>query len=289
MIFRGFSYSPFFTMLSVTKTLEDLTLQDLYPNFDSKGVDREREKIESRKPRQPFRFLDLPSELRLRIYSFILFATTHRRWLQQTRTTGSVGASSKNPPTAPLPERLSLFLVSKQVHLEASDYYYSIQTFRVFPIQDYSKMPTIRSLPPLYRPSISNIELILGSSWTKPPKSWTVDNSLGLEDMHRVRTLKVFIECDPSHPVFEGFRVSKGFYTNFAGDLLHKILERLPDLKHVEFDGYPSVRRHGALMMRLLQETKVAKKQIVWGPERQWRHDKESESEGEEEQVVEVS
>lgn len=281
-------------MLSVTKTLENLTLQDSYPAFDwgpSRDVDREREEKreeegeeeESGEPRQHFRFLDLPSELRLRIYTFVLFATRRRR-LQ--RTTGSVGASSKNPPVAPLSERLSLFLVSKQIHLEASDYFYSIQTFRVFPIQDYSRLPTVRSLPPRYRRSISNIELILGSSWTKPPKSWTVNKGLGLEEMHRVRTLKVFIECDPSHPVFEGFRISKGFYTEFAGDLLRNILQRLPNLKHVEFDGYPSVRRHGALMTRLLQEAKSAKKKIAWGPERQWRDDEESESEEEEKQQV---
>lgn len=288
--------------------MESLTLQELYPEVDGK-VEKEEKPIEGQKeakaveevkkeekeeeeeeeeedhgPKRPFPFFALPSELRLRVYSFVLFAAGRRRRL--LRTTGTVGASSKNPPIVPLSERLALFLVSKQVHTEASDYFYSIQTFRVFPIQDYSRLPTVRFLSPRYRASISNIELILGSSWTKPPKSWVVNNGLGLEDMHRVRTLKVFLECDPSHPVFEGFRISKGFYTDFAGDMLRKIIERLPSLTNVEFDGYPSVRRYGALMTRLLQETKTAKKRIIFGPERQWR---EEEPTNEEKAVVEAT
>lgn len=285
-------------MLSVSRTMENLTLQDLYPQVDW-GVPPEAEKEEKKEqqkeeegkeeenyePAGPFPFFQLPSELRLRVYSFVLFAATRRR-RRLLRNTGSVGASSKNPPIVPLPERLSLFLVSKQVHAEASDYFFSIQTFRVFPIQDYSRLPTVRSLPPRYRASISNIELILGSSWTKPPKTWIVNNGLGLEEMHRVRTLKVFIECDPSHPVFEGFRISKDFYTEFAGDLLRRILERLPSLRNVEFDGYPSVQRYGALMTRLLQETKDSKKKILFGPERKWR---EEVVKGEEETAVGVT
>lgn len=290
------------TMLSVSHAMESLTLQDLSLEVDGK-VEREEKPIEVQKeektagkeveaeeaeeeeeeeedlPISPFPFFALPSELRLRVYSFVLFAASRRRRL--LRTTGTVGASSKNPPIVPLPERLALFLVSKQIHTEASDFFYSSQTFRVFPIQDYSRLPTVRHLSPRYRASVSNIELILGSSWTKPPKSWVVNNGLGLEGMLRVRTLKVFLECDPSHPVFEGFRVSKGFYTEFAGEMLRDIIHRLPGLVNVEFDGYPSVRRYGSLMTRLLQETRTARKRIIFGPERQWREEEPANKEEE--------
>lgn len=88
--------------------------------------------------------------------------------------------------------------------------------------------------------------------------------------MVSVRTLKIFIECDPSHPVFRGFRVSRDYYTSFAGELLRKILNGLPSLVQVEFDGYPSVLKGGDLMKRLLMEARAANKKILWGPERGW-------------------
>ncbi|KAE8146180.1 hypothetical protein BDV25DRAFT_163000 [Aspergillus avenaceus] len=237
----------------------------------------EKEQLETRIPVTPFRFFDLPSEIRLRIFSFVLF--TPRRKKVEVHTKGSVGASSKkNPELSPVPHRVNLFLASRRMHDEASDFFYSTQTFRLFSLQDYSRMPTVRSIPPRYRPSVATIELILGSSWTAPPKSWKITKNLGLEEMVRARTLKVFIEVDPSHPVFEGFRISKGFYTGFAGGLLQEILKRMPRLDHVEFDGWPSVRKNGALMQRLLHEVRAAGKKIAWGPERGWTDLDEEES-----------
>lgn len=148
--------------------------------------------------------------------------------------------------------------------------FYSSQIFRLFPVQDFSRRPTVRALPRRHRPSVTTIELILGNSWTAPPRSWIVNQGLGLRDMALTRTLKIFIECDPSQPIFEGFRVSKEYYTEFAGNLMRQILERLPALVQVEFDGYPSVRKTGDLMVRLLQETQMANKKVLWGPERGW-------------------
>ena len=253
-------------MNSLSKALEKVNLNDAAkPTSKAKP---QRKKQARKAPVEPFRFFDLPSEIRLRIYGFVLFTPRRRRTL---RTTGSVGASSKrNPPLSPTSHRVALFLTSRRVHHEASDYFYATQTFRLFHIQDYSRMPTIRAIAPQYRPSIATIELILGSSWTAPPREWTVTRSLGLEEMVRIRTFKVFIECDPSHPVFEGFRVSKDYYTDFAGDLLSEVLSKLPNLEYVEFDAWPSVRKSGALMKRLMEEVRTAGRKIAWGPERGW-------------------
>ncbi|KAL4781693.1 hypothetical protein BJX76DRAFT_334661 [Aspergillus varians] len=232
--------------------------------YDEEEDDDEEEEYTG--PREPFRFFDLPAEIRLRIYDFALFTPTRR----SRKTNGSVGASSKNPSRSPLSHRLALFLASKQMHNEATDYFYSTQAFRVFHIQDYSCTPTIRGIPSKYRASIGTIELILGSSWTAPPRSWKVTRQLGLEELTRLRLLKVFIECDPSHPVFQGFRISDDFYSDFAGGLLQQILEKLPNLEYVEFDGNPSVVKNGPLMNRLLHEAKSVGKSIVWGPQRGW-------------------
>lgn len=255
-------------MDSLSNALEKVKIEGPPPepnpreNQEDEGI-LEEESI----PLTPFRFLDLPSEIRLRIYDLVLF-TPYRS--KPRRANGSVGASAKNPPIAPFRVRVALFLVSRRIHDEATDYFYSALIFRVFPIQDWSRTPTVRALPARHKASVRTIELILGSSWTSPPREWVVNNRLGLEKMVRVRTLKVFLECDPSHPVFEGFRISPGFYTDFAGKILKQVLERLPHVVQVEFDGYPSVSKSGSLMKRLLHEARAAQKKILWGPERGW-------------------
>ncbi|KAJ5232187.1 hypothetical protein N7468_005143 [Penicillium chermesinum] len=242
---------------------------DFYMGDDvSEEEKKPRPKTSSKIPQQPFRFLDLPSEIRLQIYHLVLFTPT-RKTARQNR--GTVGASAKkSKPLAPASVRIALFLVSRRIHDEASHYFFSTQIFRVFPVQDFSRRPTVRSLPRRHRSLVTTIELILGNSWTNPPKSWTVDKSLGLQDMVLTRTLKVFVECDPSQPIFEGFRISREYYTEFSGRLMREILEQLPALEHVEFDAYPSVKKDGSLMSRLLLETQKAGLGVFWGPERGW-------------------
>ncbi|GAD93397.1 hypothetical protein PVAR5_2007 [Paecilomyces variotii No. 5] len=252
---------------TLEEAMERVSLQE------SKGQTTRKKKNE---PSAPFRFFDLPSEIRLRIYHLVLFTPRNRnitrrstRWFP-TRSNGNVGSSARGRPIAPASQRISLFLASRRMHDEAAHYFYSVQTFRIFPVQDYNRMPTIRALSPRYRAMVSTIELILGSSWTAPPKSWAVNKSLGLQDMVTMRMVKVFIQCDPSHPAFEGFRISRDYYTSFAGDLLRQILQSLPSVSEVEFDGWPSVDKHGPLMNRLLLETRLERKKIHWGPERGW-------------------
>ena len=90
-----------------------------------------------------------------------------------------------------------------------------------------------------------------------------MNGALGLENMVAVRSLKVFVEVDPSHDLFRGFRVGKDFYTRFSTELLEQIIERLPALERVELDGWPSVMREGPLMRRLVDVARASGKTVV--------------------------
>ena len=206
--------------------------------------------------RQPFRFFDLPSELRRKIMS-IHFAIPKVIDLDHYQHSC-------------IARRLECFLVSKRFHEEAYAVFFGINTFRLFPTHGQAMgrrvQPIMSMLSPQYRAALVSLELRLGPFWSKPPKCWNVTNSLGLEDATSVLKLKVFVECDPSHEIFNGFRIAKEFYTDFAGDLLSKIIVRLPSLNQIQFDGYPSVSREGQLMTRLLEEAWLANIRVTWGP-----------------------
>ncbi|KAL8935656.1 MAG: hypothetical protein Q9216_005320 [Gyalolechia sp. 2 TL-2023] len=210
---------------------------------------------------KPFPFFDLPSELRSKILSYLL--------CPDNRT---IDLDPSNHRSAT--DRLNLFLVCKRFGYEAYHIFYSGHTFRIF--QTHGRFlgkrtePLLARLPSYYRNALVSLELRLGPGWSDPPKPWYVSGRLGLEDCTSVRTLRVFVEVDPSSPVFKGFRLNRDFFTHFSGSLLREVMERLPVLETVEFDGYPSVDRHGALMTRLLDDARRAKKRIAWGSEREW-------------------
>lgn len=207
-----------------------------------------------------FLFFNLPSELRLRIYEIILVKTT------------TIDLDPSNCRTiAPL---LRCFLVSKRMHDESASVFYGSNTFRLFPVHGrffHAKLPLLARLPSHYRNSITKLELRLGPGWTKPPRGWTVDDRLGLTGVTNVRTLKIFVQCDPaSDPVFEGFRVGQDFYTDFSLDLVRKFVIQVPSLREVEFDAWSPVTKSSPLMRSLLMEVKGLDKRISWGPERKW-------------------
>ena len=184
-------------------------------------------------PQEPFPFFRLPSELRNRIYALILFTSTPY-------------SNIYNPCT-------SLLLASNRLHTEASYLLYSSTTFRIFPLQDFMAIPTVRELPPHYRRLVTSVELVLGPSWTAPPKSWKVNKSMArvLGSMASVQTLMVLVKVDPSLPIFAKIRISYGFYTEFCGGLLRDVLKVMPRLKVVQIIGSPTVPMDGPLVSRL--------------------------------------
>ena len=203
--------------------------------------------------RQPFRFFDLPFELRSKILGYMLI------------TDYVVDLDPNNYRLAH--RRLNLFLVSHLFHDEASRLFYSGNTFRIFPTHGrffgHKTQPLLSRLSPRYRASLVSLELRLGPGWSSPPRSWQVHDGLGLEGMAAVRIVKVFVECDPSYDMFRGFRIGKEFYTDFSVDLLEGIIERLHALERVEFDGWPSVMREGPLMQKLVDVARRGGKNVV--------------------------
>lgn len=210
--------------------------------------------------RQPFRFFDLPFELRLRVYEFLLI-------FPKTIDLDP----SNHRVVAP---NLRLFLVDHRMHEEASRVFYGRNTFRVFPIHGRyinRKPPLLAWFPRRYRAHITRLELRLGPGFTRPPKCWVVDSRLGLAAAKKLYKLKIFIEIDPaSNEVFEGFRVGQNFYTEYCVGLLRALLGQVASISEVEFDAYPSVSKSSPLLKGLLEETKLNQKSVTWGSERGW-------------------
>ena len=216
-------------------------------------------------PSQKFRFFNLPFELRRKVLSCLLF---------QSRIIDLDPANALSNPA-----RLNLFLTSRRMHEEAYQVFYGIHTFRIFPVHPRffgSRIKSVLSrLSPRYRAALVSLELRLGTGWSKPPKTWTVTDKLGLQDCTRVRNLEVFVECDPSHQIFHGFRVSIDFFTDFSSNLLETVVKGLPYLEWVTFNRHgPSVRRDSELMSRLQEAVLKGQKRIAWARGK-WLDDEE--------------
>lgn len=108
----------------------------------------------------------------------------------------------------------------------------------------------------MYRAMVTRLEVVVGSSWTSPPKTWRVSKLLArrLSKLSAVQSLRVVVELDPSGPMFEKYRVSSDFYTNFCGDLLRDVLDCMPQIKQIEMNGNPGVETAGPLVSRLMRE-----------------------------------
>lgn len=199
---------------------------------------------------KPFQFVDLPAEIRNHIYSLVLFSSAGYRGLDGRKKT-----------------RTSILTVDKKMHLEASYVLYSSHSFRIFPIQDFVPFPLVSELRPIYRPMVTQLEMTVGSSWTNPPKTWRVSKLLAkrLGRLTEVQTLKVFVTLDPSGPMFEKYRISPDFYTNFCGNLLRDVLEVMPHIRFITIDGNPSIDSLGPLVTRLKAEAEDKDRMVSMG------------------------
>lgn len=214
-----------------------------------------------RATRKPFRFLDLPSELRIDIYALYFGGSED-----------VIDLDSDNYKR--LHKKLGILRTSRTVYYEASHVFYSTRTFRIFPTQPgrffKTKKPLLARLNARQRRSLTSLELRLGPGWNKPPRGWVVNPALGLAECVNVRRLTVFVECDPSDGIFNGFRKADGFYETFSRNLLSDVLAEMPFIDRVHFDAWSSVKKSGAMMSGLLEVATARGRQICWGPERNW-------------------
>jgi hypothetical protein len=211
--------------------------------------------------KKPFRFMELPSELRIEIYAY------------HFEGTGSViDLDSDNYKR--IHQKLAILRTCRAIYQEASHVFYSTRTFRIFPTQPgrffKTKKPLLARLKTCQRLSLTSLELRLGPGWNKPPRGWVVNPALGLAECVNVRKLTVFVECDPSDNVFKGFRKADGFYESFSRELLDQVLAEMPFVQSVHFDAWSSVKKSGAMMVGLFEVAKARGRAICWGPERNW-------------------
>ncbi|KAF2840922.1 hypothetical protein M501DRAFT_1023261 [Patellaria atrata CBS 101060] len=211
-------------------------------------------------PFTPFRFFDLPSELRIRIYEYHLL------------TPDIIDLDPQNHKQI-LP-RFNVFYACRRMHEEAFRVFYGGNTFRLFPTHGRfinTKWPLLSRMPARYRSAIHTIELCLGPGWNKPPQGWKIEPHLGLEDMRSLKRLRIFIQMDPaSSPVFSEFCISREYYTLFCVDLLSGIMSNADGIDLVKFEAFPSVDQYGPLMSALVEEIKTRGKLVKYGPFQGW-------------------
>ncbi|OAA80713.1 hypothetical protein LEL_00258 [Akanthomyces lecanii RCEF 1005] len=243
---------------SVTET-EEVTF-----SIASLTLDTPLRPFQKRKPKPlepPFPLLSLPSELRIKIYEYFFADITEV--LDLTRE------NHKR-----IHKRLGLMRTCRLISNEATHFFYSTRTFRLFPTTPgrffKTKKPLLARLSPRQRRCLTKIEMRLGPGWSAPPAGWVVNDALGLKDCIHVHTLAVFVEVDPSDNIFNNFRRADGFYEEFSRKLLANTLDGLPSVHAIEFDAYESVQKRGAMMRSLFSIATKSEKVITWGPERGW-------------------
>lgn len=205
-----------------------------------------------------FRFFDLPTELRLLVYRFALYAGPDVIDLEP-------GNGRR------IHSRMTLFRVSRRMHEEAYREFYRMHTFRLYPLHlryFQAKKPLLTRLPVRYRDAISTIQLKIGQGWSAPPASWNTLPSLGLQDCTSLRMLKILVQCDPSTSYFDGYRGkgrSQVWYIEFCQDLLEGILARVPWLRNVEIDAYPGIGKDSLMVTRLAGVIHKADLRLTYG------------------------
>ncbi|KAG6035768.1 hypothetical protein E4U41_005938 [Claviceps citrina] len=218
-------------------------------------------KRKSRVPTRPFPFLHLPSELRVKVYGYYFHDTDE-----------VLDLSPENYKR--VHKTLGFMRVCRQIHEEATYFFYSTRSVRIFPTYPgkyfKSKKPMLARLKPTQRRCLNSLELRLGPGWNAPPRGWVVNDALGLRDCINVKKLTVYVECDPSDGFFKGFRRSDGFYEQFSARLMSSVLASLPAAAVIEFEAWSSVKKTGAMMQALLGVATDSRRTICWGPERGW-------------------
>lgn len=208
--------------------------------------------------RDPFRFLDLPAEVRNHLYRIVL--------------TERLDYRSKNLRRKR--DKLALMRTSRQLHDEMTYQLYTTTTFPLLYLQQFEGPPTVLALAPRYRPLLTRLEMRLGSSWTQWPAEWTVDNRLrtALRRMVKMETLRVFVQFDPTLASFAKHeKMMDGDYTERCGDLLEDVLDCRPNWKFIELDGEPSVQLTGKLVSRLRAVAEDAERHVILGPVSGWK------------------
>ncbi|KAK0624524.1 hypothetical protein B0T17DRAFT_590430 [Bombardia bombarda] len=239
--------------------LEDVAIGAL--TLDDAADSAEVADKKAAKPK-PFRLMDLPSELRNKIYSFYF-----------SEIEGVIDLDYGNHKR--IHKKLCILKTCRMIYYEASYVFYSTHTFRVFPTSSgrflKTKKPLLARLNSRQRSLITSLEVRLGPGFGhQPPRGWVVNPALGLPDCVNLRRLTVYVECDPSDGIFNGFRKADGFYENFCSNLLKDVLNELPPLNRVYFDAWPSVKKSGGMMRSLLDVAMRLGKKIYWGPDRGW-------------------